>query len=130
MEHEIRTFWDANPCGEGLVAGQGFAADPGDFFARYDAYRYRTEPHILSCLDAIDFQGRRTLEIGLGQGADSEQIIHRGALWSGIDLTAESVARVRLRLTARRLPFESLAQASALSIPFADGSFDVVFGHG
>ena len=130
MEPEIRAFWDANPCGEGLVPGQGFAADPGEFFTRYDAYRYRTEPHILSCLDAIEFSGKRTLEIGLGQGADSEQLIRRGALWSGLDLTPESVARVRLRLVTRRLPHESLAQGSALAIPFADASFDVVYSHG
>src|SRR5262249_36845135 len=107
-----------------------FTADTEAFFARYDAYRYRTEPHILSSLDAIDFRGRKTLEIGLGQGADSEQIIRRGALWSGLDLTPESVARVRQRLATRALPFESLAQGSALRMPFADASFDLVFSHG
>jgi SAM-dependent methyltransferase len=70
------------------------------------------------------------LEIGLGQGADSEQLIRRGALWSGLDLTAESVERVRTRLALRGLSHGGLKQGSALDIPYADNSFDMVFSHG
>jgi SAM-dependent methyltransferase len=48
----------------------------------------------------------------------------------GVDLTPESVARVRTRLTLRELPFEELRQGSVLELPFADGSFDMVLSHG
>ena len=91
-EAEIRAFWNADPCGDSQVGGlrRQFAGDHLEFFERYDAYRYAHEGHILACLDAIDFQRKKVLEIGLGQGADSEQIVRRGARWSGIDLTAES----------------------------------------
>jgi SAM-dependent methyltransferase len=47
-----------------------------------------------------------------------------------VDLTAESVARVRTRLSLRALPYETLTQASVLNLPFAADSFDVVFSHG
>ena len=70
------------------------------------------------------------LEIGLGQGAESEQIIRRGARWSGLDLTSESVDRVRARLALRGLPHEALRQGSALEIPWPDNYFDIVFSHG
>ena len=131
METEIRTFWDQHPCGEGLLGESSvYAADCAAFFERYDAFRYRTEGHILKCLDAIDFRGRQTLEIGLGQGADSEQLIRRGARWSGLDLTPESVARVRTRLRTRHLPYEDVKQGSVLDIPYADHSFDIVYSHG
>ena len=72
----------------------------------------------------------KLLEIGLGQGADSEQIIRRGARWSGLDLTAESVARLRTRLELRQLPYDELKQGSALAIPYPDNAFDKVFSHG
>jgi hypothetical protein len=65
-----------------------------------------------------------------GQGAESEQLIRRGALWSGLDLTNESVERVRARLSLRGLPHEDLRQGSALRIPWPDSHFDVVFSHG
>jgi SAM-dependent methyltransferase len=127
-EQAIREFWDAHPCGEGLV--EELRADHEAFFRQYDAFRYRTEEHILRRLDAIDFKGERVLEIGLGQGADSEQIIRRGAVWSGLDLSRESVDRVATRLRLRGLAYEHLACGSALAMPFADNSFDLVFSHG
>jgi ubiquinone/menaquinone biosynthesis C-methylase UbiE len=127
-EQAIREFWDAHPCGESQV--ESLSADHEAFFQRYDAFRYRLEGHILRRLDAIDFRGQRVLEIGLGQGADSEQMIRRGALWSGLDLSSESISRVSARLRLRGLPYERLEQGNALSMPFPDNSFDIVFSHG
>ena len=127
-EQAIREFWDAHPCGESLV--DSLRADHEAFFRRYDAYRYRREAHILKRLDAIDFKGKHVLEIGLGQGADSEQIIRRGAIWSGLDLSQESVSRVSTRLRLRELPYQSLECGSALALPFHDNCFDLVFSHG
>lgn len=127
-EESIRDFWNAHPCGDHQV--DSLRGDFEAFFSRYDAFRYSREGHILARLDAIAFAGKRVLEIGLGQGADSEQIIRRGAIWSGLDLTPESVERVGTRLALRKLPFERLERGSALAMPFADDSFDIVFSHG
>ena len=88
------------------------------------------EHHIPACLDDMDVDGRRVLEIGLGQGAEAEQLIRRGARWSGLDLTGESVGRVRRRLEVRHLPSEDVREGSALDIPWPDNSFDIVFSHG
>ena len=131
-EEQIRDFWESHPCGEGLVD----ALDSGErdafeaFFLRYDRHRYGLERHIPRCLDAVGFEGKRVLEIGLGQGADAEQIIRRGGRWSGVDLTPESVERVRVRLAHRKLPFDQLRQGSVLDLPFPDDAFDLVFSHG
>ena len=131
-EAQVQSFWQAHPCGDHQVGGldQGFARDYETFFREYDAFRYRREGHILKCLDAIDFRDKHLLEIGLGQGADSEQIIRRGGNWSGLDLTAEAVDRVRTRLKLHGLPYEELKQGSALEIPYENDSFDMVFSHG
>jgi SAM-dependent methyltransferase len=70
------------------------------------------------------------VEIGLGEGSDTEHLIRQGARWSGVDLTSESVGRVRTPLTPRKLPYEQLRQGSLLDLPFADDTFDMVFSHG
>jgi SAM-dependent methyltransferase len=128
----IQEFWSAHPCGDN-VFGPPDGDQPEDheaFFARYDAAKYRLEPHIPECLDRLDIAGRRVLEIGLGQGSEAEQLIRRGALWTGVDLTETAVERTGTRLALRKLPFEDLRQASVLNLPFPDASFDVVFSHG
>jgi SAM-dependent methyltransferase len=131
-ESAVRDFWNAHPCGDHIVGGLhgDFRDDHERFFAAYDAWRYDQEAHIPACLDRFDFRDRRVLEIGLGQGAESEQLIRRGARWSGLDLTEESVERVRTRLALRSLPHVDLRQGSACAIPWPDSSFDVVFSHG
>ncbi len=130
-EQAIHDFWNAHPCGDEQIGGlESHRGDYEAFFQSYDRFRYRREEHILRCLDAIDFQGRQVLEIGTGLGADAEQMIRRGATWSGLDLTAESVSRVRTRFELRGLPYRAFEQGSVLKIPYPERSFDIVFSHG
>lgn len=130
-EEDIQSFWDKHPCGDMLVSGlQAHRGDYEAFFRSYDEFRYRLEDHIPACLDEVPWRGKRVLEIGLGQGADSEQLINRGAIWSGLDLTPASVERVKARLTLKNLPHDRLVCGSALDIPYDSGSFDYVFSHG
>ncbi|MFP5213641.1 MAG: class I SAM-dependent methyltransferase [Acidobacteriota bacterium] len=130
-EAQIQQFWQNHPCGEDQVGGLlRYRSDYDSFFSAYDRCRYNKESHIPECLDGIDFRGKRVLEIGLGQGADSEQIIRRGAVWTGLDITQESVRRVQTRLALRNLPYKELKQGSVLHMPFEDESFDIVFSHG
>jgi SAM-dependent methyltransferase len=131
-ETQVQSFWNAHPCGDHIVGGlhQRFGDDYERFFAAYDTWRYTQESHIPACLDRVAWEGQDVLEIGLGQGSESEQLIRRGAVWSGLDLTAESVDRVRARLSVRDLPHGDVRQGSVLSIPWPDDSFDLVFSHG
>lgn len=131
-EQAVQTFWQEHACGDAQVGGlhERFRGDYDTFFTDYDRFRYQNEHHLPACLKALNVAGKAVLEIGLGEGADAEQLIRLGASWSGVDLTAESVGRVRTRLTLRELPHEELRQGSVLDLPFADGSFDMVFSHG
>ena len=131
-EQTVQQFWQDHACGDAQVGGlhERFRDDYERFFSDYDRFRYQNESHLPACLDELNVSGKRVLEIGLGEGADSEQLIRRGARWSGIDLTAESVSRVRTRLTLRGLPYETLQQGSVLQLPLADDTFDMVFSHG
>jgi ubiquinone/menaquinone biosynthesis C-methylase UbiE len=127
-EKDIRNFWNAHPCDEARLGSM--SADCEEFFTRCDNIRYKQEGHILRCLNEIDFRDKTVLEIGLGLGADSEQIIHRGGIWSGLDLTPESIDRVAKRLSLRSLPYDQLHVGSVCELPFTSDSFDIVFSHG
>jgi ubiquinone/menaquinone biosynthesis C-methylase UbiE len=123
---DIRQFWNENPVGSNFI---DYEQDKS-FYSRYDDFRYRTEGHILWELDKIDFSGKKVLEIGLGQGADSMQIIDRGALYHGIDLTEESVRRVKERFHLFKKAYCEVQVANAEKIPYEDSSFDIVYSHG
>lgn len=127
-EEQVASFWETHPCGDQQVGG--LKDDYHDFFDRYDAFRYKKEGHILGCLDGIDWQGRDVLEIGLGQGADSEQIVRRGGRWNGLDLTNEAVERTGTRMALRGLDFGEVKQGSILNAPYDDNAFDIIFSHG
>jgi SAM-dependent methyltransferase len=131
-ERSVQSFWQDHACGDAQVGGLHgrFRDDYEEFFTEYDRFRYQNEPHLAAAVDALNVAGKQVLEIGLGQGADAERLIRNGARWSGVDLTAESIDRVRTRLTLRDLPHEELRQGSVLDLPFAGDSFDMVFSHG
>jgi ubiquinone/menaquinone biosynthesis C-methylase UbiE len=131
-EQAVQNFWQNHACGDAQVGGLHgrFHDDYEEFFTEYDRFRYQNERHLADCIDALNVSGKRVLEIGLGEGADSERLIRNGARWSGVDLTAESIERVRTRLAMRDLPYDELRQGSVLELPFADDTFDMVFSHG
>jgi ubiquinone/menaquinone biosynthesis C-methylase UbiE len=123
---QIKQFWNEQPVGSNFVAYEEGKA----FYERYDEFRYRTEGHILKELDALDVKDKSVLEIGLGQGADSMQLINRGAIYHGIDLTEESVRRVKERFQLFDKPYREVQVANAEQIPSSDNYFDMVYSHG
>jgi SAM-dependent methyltransferase len=131
-ELTVQRFWQDHACGDAQVGGlyDRFKGDYDRFFTDYDNFRYSRERHIPACIESLHVAGKQALEIGLGEGSESELLIREGARWTGIDLTSESVDRVRTRLTLRDLPYQDLRQGSVLDLPFADESFDIVFSHG
>ena len=132
QEADVAAFWEAHPCGDLVVGGllDTFHGDYEAFFSAYDRSRYEREDHIPACLDELHVSGKRVLEIGLGQGADSERLVRRGAMWTGLDVTDEAIERVGARLALRNLPHVGLCRSSVTSIPADDGSFELVFSHG
>ena len=53
-----------------------------------------------------------------------------GGVWSGVDLTAESVERLDIRLHLHELPYDELKQGTVLDLPFSEHSFDKVYSCG
>jgi SAM-dependent methyltransferase len=128
METErIRSFWQNHPVGAAFVEAPVGTAE---YFAEYDAYRYRHEPHILRELQALDVAGRRVLEIGCGHGSEAERLMRSGAQYVGIDLTSVGCRQLMLRAGSRSLAPVGAAVMNGEQLAFRDASFDLVFSHG
>lgn len=112
----VADHWEAQACGERYGSGQ-------------QETRYLLEPEILTFADFSSGRGRDVLEIGVGMGADLLRWARAGATVTGVDITQRAV-----RLTNDRLRWAGLAAtarvADAEALPFADGSFDVVWSWG
>ncbi len=122
----VRTFWERTPCGSwDATAPEGTA----EYFQQIERRRYQLEPFIPEFADFGAALGRSVLEIGVGLGTDHVQFARAGARLSGVDLTAKGIELVRRRLELEEL-HSDLRIADAEELPFADGSFDVVYSWG
>jgi len=76
-------------------------------------------------------EGDRVLDVACGTGVVALTAARRGARVSGLDLTPELIAHARENAALMELEAQ-FVEGDAESLPFADGSFDVVvsqFGH-
>lgn len=71
-------------------------------------------------------RGRRVLELGCGAARWSAALARRGAVVTGLDVSAGRLAQAD-RVVRRAKTVVRLVQASAETLPFDDRSFDIVF---
>jgi ubiquinone/menaquinone biosynthesis C-methylase UbiE len=108
--------WEAQACGE-----------------RYGSYqeevRYLLEPEILTFGDFASGHGRDVLEVGVGMGADLLRWARAGATVTGVDITERAVRLTEDRVRSAGLR-ANVRVADAEALPFADGTFDIVWSWG
>lgn len=112
------------------AAGVDLDALDVDSLAAVDEFHIRGRASTTELAELADIgAGDRVLDVGCGIGGSARYLAeHRGCPVTGVDLTAAYCA-LATELTARcglgdRVSFR---QASALELPFADASYDVVW---
>lgn len=125
LKKEVRDFWNEASCGERLLLD---AADKSGYLAQMGK-RYSLEPFIESFARFNSASGHDVLEIGVGLGADHQRYAQAGARLTGIDLTDRAVEQTRRRFELFGLKSD-LRVADAESLPFGDGTFDLVYSWG
>ena len=105
-----------------------FAAEPGRLRFDDDAYLDH-ETWIRPAMDRLgDLRGLRVLDYGCGHGMASVVLARRGARVTAFDLSHGYLEEARARSVANGVAIE-LAQADGERLPFADGTFDRVWGN-
>jgi ubiquinone/menaquinone biosynthesis C-methylase UbiE len=91
------------------------------------AGRYRAARRARLFIDGCRLApGRRALEMGCGTGVFLEQVAKSGAHLTGLDLSPDLLAHTRQRLAG--LANVSVECGNAEQTPYAEGSFDAVYG--
>ena len=122
LKRQVQSFWNAEPCGSRYLGAEQ------DFDAHAKA-RYELEPYIPDFAGFAEASGTRVLEVGVGMGADYLEWLKAGADVTGIDLSAESIARARHRCELAGYTAD-LRQADGEHLPFPNNTFDIVYSYG
>jgi ubiquinone/menaquinone biosynthesis C-methylase UbiE len=126
LKSHVQSFWQKSPCDSWFTdEKQGTPA----FYQTLDEHRYQVHPRLKSAVGFEKARGKRVLEIGCGCGSEAERFARAGASYTAVDLTnaAVSITQRRFQLAGLKGRF---TQGDAENLPFADGSFDIVYSHG
>lgn len=100
-----------------------------EFFADLDDYRFDKLRYLPELVDFGGFRGQRLLEVGCGIGTDLARFAGGGAVVTGVDLSQTAIGLAAKNLAGLGLTGD-LRVGDGEALPFADASFDVVYGHG
>ena len=101
---------------------------PGQLVFR-DAEYLDHESWIRPGMDALgDVSRKRVLDYGCGHGMAAVVLARRGAQVTAFDLSAEYLAEARLRAEANSVVI-NFVESDAHHLPFADVSFDAIWGN-
>jgi ubiquinone/menaquinone biosynthesis C-methylase UbiE len=115
--------WDAIASGR---RGQMNIFAPGETFQSYA----RKQSQLRGVAEFLgDLRGKHVLEYGCGLGHMATLLVRSGAQVTSFDLSRRSVQVTRQRVELNNEAGEAeLTVAAGESLPFADESFDVIFG--
>lgn len=121
-------FWD-ELCGTQMAQELGLQGHTSSELVRFDDCYLAYYPYLLPFLDRVEVSGLSILEIGLGYGTVGQKLAERGARYTGLDIARGPTRMIRHRLELLGEPGRAV-QGSALDLPFASESFDVVVAIG
>ena len=100
------------------------------FFDDLDDYRFDKLRYLPQLVDFSAYRGQRLLEVGCGIGTDLVRFARGGARVTGVDLAETAIDLARKNFALHTLVAEELRVANGEALPYADATFDVVYGHG
>jgi SAM-dependent methyltransferase len=123
-------FWN-ELCGSGLARSLGITESTPESLRMFDEAYMAMYPYLSRYVIEEKLAGKRVLEIGLGYGTLGQLIASRGCQYHGLDIADGPVEVVRYRLGLLTIDaMDRVHKASALDIPYRDGSFDYVYSIG
>lgn len=92
-------------------------------------FRYSLQDYMAEAFEFHKFTGQLVLDLGCGSGIDSAEFAQYGAEVVSIDLTRKACELTHDLMIEAEMEHKVI-QASVLSLPFKDGSFDCIYCFG
>lgn len=123
-----RRTWEETAVGEQRATA---AKGTPEYFEQLRRYRYGYEtPFLPRIFRFHELRGQRVLEIGVGNGIDAVEMARHGAVYTGLDITANHLELTRRHFEIRLPDSPPRLIRGDLSAAGLDESFDVVYSFG
>jgi SAM-dependent methyltransferase len=126
MNERVREYWNTHI--HDLEISDHPPGTPG-FFADLDQYHFEKLHHLLELIHFDEWKGKDVLDVGCGAGVEVVRFARAGARVTGVDIAESAIALARQNVQQQGLSAR-LEVADGEHLPYADGSFDLVFAHG
>ena len=125
---EVQDFWNARPCN---LRHSNASVGTKQYFDEVEERKYFVEPHIPAFADFPNWAGKRVLEIGCGMGTDGTNFARNGAIYTGVELSAESMKLAMQRFEVFKLPGRFIeGNAEEIDQLLKGETFDLIYSFG
>ena len=124
----IKDYWNNRPCN---LNHSKLEKGSREYFDEVEAKKHFVEPHILKFADFSNCNNLKVLEVGCGIGTAAVNFIRNGAIYTGIELSDESLKLTKQRLDIYNLSGELYNINAEEDISFIGlNSFDLIYSFG
>jgi len=126
--NEVENFWDSRPCN---IKHSNAEIGTIEYFNEVERRKYFVEPHIVDFANFDKWSGKKVLEVGCGIGTDAVNFARNGAVYTGIELSKESLTLAKKRFELFNLKGTFLkGNAEELDNVLEDVKYDLIYSFG
>jgi 2-polyprenyl-3-methyl-5-hydroxy-6-metoxy-1,4-benzoquinol methylase len=126
--NEVENFWDSRPCN---IKHSNAEIGTIDYFNEVERRKYFVEPHIVDFANFGNWSEKMVLEVGCGIGTDAVNFARNGAIYTGIELSKESLTLAKKRFELFNLIGTFLkSNAEELDNVLGDVKYDLIYSFG
>lgn len=125
---DIKNYWNSRPCN---LRHSNAPVGSKQFFDEVEERKYFVEPHIPGFANFSAWSGKRVLEIGCGIGTDATNFVRAGAIYTGVELSSESLKLARKRFEVYGISGRFLeGNAEKIDRLLVGETFDLIYSFG
>ena len=126
--NEVENYWDSRPCN---IKHSNAEVGTIEYFNEVERRKYFVEPHIKDFAKFDNWSGKQVLEVGCGIGTDAVNFARGGAVYTGIELSNESLSLAKKRFELFELTGTFLkGNAEELGNFLEDIKYDLIYSFG